>query len=395
MSRITRLSLIVAVSLFAAASVSAEEGRIPIFAPISLTSGGADFSGNYTVTRNVAASSPTSDVISIVGDCTQSVEIDLNGFELTGPSSSGRVIDVVGVNNFVLRNGSIRADSTAIFVDLSSCDGASVEIERVKVTGGTGSWVISPSVFLRHNTMTDIPSPGPNGALYVAVTGQVMKGVIEDNILRDIAGNGIYLGVARGFVIMRNHVQVSGKPITIAGQNFGIRVEENWLESSSTGADPSLNMPNSCGSCSVKNNQVFGGAGMYFKNMFSSRISGNAVYVDSEESNGYHFEDSSGNRIHDNVAYGYIYGAGILLDGDIQGSDENTLEGNLINAFQLGIHMTGASARNSYGRNSVRRNLGGGTCPGQVSACAAPGLCDEGFANVTFGDNLTPGPPPC
>ena len=105
----TRATLILSCVLcLAMVSARAGEGRIPIFEPITLLAGENDFSGNYVVTRNITTPTAATPVIQIIGDCTQTIEIDLNGFELTGPFSAGIAIDVEDVNTLVIRNGSIR-----------------------------------------------------------------------------------------------------------------------------------------------------------------------------------------------------------------------------------------------------------------------------------------------
>lgn len=96
-------------ALVLASAALADEGRIPIWQPVNL---GAGDTGTYVVTRNVA--NLGGPVINIVGTGVENIDIDINGMTLTG---GAHVVSVSNVATFVLRNGTLEAETAAALGD--------------------------------------------------------------------------------------------------------------------------------------------------------------------------------------------------------------------------------------------------------------------------------------
>jgi parallel beta-helix repeat protein len=95
-------------------------------------------------------------------------------------------------------------------------------------------------------------------------------------------------------------------------------------------------------------------------------------------------------KIQRNVVTGN--GSGIdLVDTSFCEVRDNTSNGN----GSFGLRFDSTSDDNTYGDNTIRGNAGSGCASPGPATCGGGDLCDEGTGNTSFGDNLTPGPPPC
>ena len=102
----------------------ADEGRIPISAPTTITK-----SGHYIVTRDLFINGPGS--ILAIGN--NHVTIDLNGFSLQSLNGTDPVIrSLGGFGSLTIRNGTVEGGSAGI---LFPAGGTRVVIEGVLVTG--------------------------------------------------------------------------------------------------------------------------------------------------------------------------------------------------------------------------------------------------------------------
>ncbi|MCP3979504.1 MAG: hypothetical protein GY716_09270 [bacterium] len=365
-------------------SAHAEEGRIPIFEPVVLTSG-----GKYIVTRDISSSF---NIIQVNGTGTEVVEIDLNGFTLTlGPEPTGTAIQVQNVKTFVLRNGSVVCADPfhyGIDVQTTSADGGAV-IEDVKVRGGLfGIWLhTAANIALRRNFITE----SNIGALIQgSVGGNGVQGTIEDNVLRDTTTGINFNGVSfntNGLVIRSNNLLDVGTGV-FADKARRLIVADNDIGATNMGIHVL-----STRTCTIANNRISGDPSGSSEGIDLGDVHGCVVtdnVADNHGSDGIVLLGSTGNLIVGNIVHDNA-GAGIRITN---GSERNTVERNVATyngAF--GIHFTATGSDTHYGRNSTQGNSGPSCAVAAGAVCVTPpDLCDEGSGNVSFGDNLAPGP---
>jgi parallel beta-helix repeat protein len=191
--------------------------------------------------------------------------------------------------------------------------------------------------------------------------------VIEDCTIRGTGANGI--------VFQTGSAEIRNNRVISAGYG-GI------LLSGATGSE-------------VSGNLVVGAAndvGITLSATQGSTIAGNVV-----RSSYFHGiwvqSDSANNVVRDNVSTGNglpTPGHGLFVQGTANMIEGNTLNGN--GGAGLFFNFTGCG--NTFGRNMARGNVGSGV--GGCGALFAPESCTQcgaGTANVSFGDNLIPGPP--
>ena len=246
-------------------------------------------------------------------------------------------------------------------------------LEDLKIKGGGWGVIISEfsNVEIRRCLIVDatqrtILLPG-NGGIGV-------HGVIEENVLRTTAFNGIQVDSAEGMTIRANVVEAqTGIQV---GSGAGVSIVDNQLypngeESTVVYTGIFASTGDSFSGCEIARNEVMGnGLGLVDDGI----TLWNADYC----------------RVTDNIVRGFT-GSGIGLVT----ATGNILERNSFQAnSQNGIRFHPGSSDNRYGRNSAKGNAGGCSNPG-IPTCGAPDLCDEGTGNLSFGDNLVPGPPPC
>ncbi|MCP3977969.1 MAG: hypothetical protein GY716_01380 [bacterium] len=370
--------------------VSAEEGRIPIFEPVVLDGTTSNISGNYVVTRDITAAIGTS-VIRIIGNGTdQNVEIDLNGFTLTTVNGGLSVIEVTGLENFTMRNGSVVGgddDEDTVFVTGTDGDEDLVIVEDVKIKGGDeGLYLDKVTNFaIRRNLVVETLGSGIRVADSASSSDQ-MTGIIEDNVVRDTAIGIEFRWTNRSATIRNNQIVNPFDPSRV-----GLRVRYgrstvivgNNISGGGTGieiGDSGVGPISGCEECTIAENNVSDSdaTGIELYNCDECTIKDNLA-----SSNGEH---------------------GL----DMNDSDRCFIQGNQFNRNDtFGIYLRDNSDGNSYGNNVLRDNdadLPAATCTGvPASPCASPAVCDEtgldpavdADANRSFGDNMVDAPGTC
>jgi parallel beta-helix repeat protein len=132
-------------------------------------------------------------------------------------------------------------------------------------------------------------------------------------------------------------------------------------------------------------------AGISIVGTHGSTISGNVVR-DSYEHGIWLTADSLRNLVRDNVSTGN--GLSTSAHGLYVQGASNTIEGNTLHFNGgAGLYFDTAGCRNRFGRNMAEGNVGIGV--GACSALFPPESCSQcaGSPNVSFGENLIPGPP--
>jgi len=210
-----RRSLVLAVLALVASGISADEGRIPIYEPVTLTE-----PGHYVLTRTIQAGGA---IITIEASALE-VYIDLNGFFIWRTDTAGPVIDVVpdgeirpGVH---LRNGAVAGGQTGID------GGDQVVLRNVGFFDQAGSGIdlsIASSV-----TMTDctVANSGQRGIILGSGSHRIVG-----NEVRNTGDSGIELS-GSGALVVDNIVHSATKNgISITGD--GNRVSRNTVRGSS------------------------------------------------------------------------------------------------------------------------------------------------------------------
>jgi parallel beta-helix repeat protein len=367
-----RVSVVMIVP-FLAGAVLAAEGRTPVFAPGTLL--GAD--GKYIVTRNLIGGAG-----SVITIGAPNVDLDLNGFLLTG-GGGGPVISVLGgVDHVTIRNGVLSGGTIGIDFPGGPVS-RKIDIEDVKIHNPTTQGIHLGEVqgaALRRNEITDT---GSEGILWDGPAA-VKHGTIEGNLLRRTSA-GIVVNNCSSVAILSNRLE---EPLVGGGAfpGFGIVL-------------------GSCGGSLVSENTVerAGADGIFLRTCKGNKVFDNVVRTSA--GNGIHIDGgSSDTLILNNVASGNgtgglpTGGEGLLVEGTQNLIERNTLNSNA--GFGLRFCFAGASCANTFGRNMARGNGGAALAPcaacGGVPALFPPQSCNiAGCAvpNSTYGDNLIPGPP--
>jgi parallel beta-helix repeat protein len=337
------------VSISLVVPAMAGEGRIPIWEPTVITQ-----DGNYIVTRDIA--SPGGPVIQVTG--LRSVEIDLNGFTLYGPSGGGAAIQANEVINLTVRNGTLWATGPPSD-GIGAFDTHKVVIEDVKFQdhSSSGIYLTNPlQVAIRRNIVI-----GGADGLFIQGPGEGVEGIIEQNVFKAV-GAGINVDTATSLSILNN--QIVGADDAVVGIDL-----------------------TTANSCIVAQNTVEGFSyGIELLFALGNKIYNNTVHRCGE---GFRIIDSSGNLILENVS-NLNSSYGMYVTGGF-----NRIHGNVLtDNGDVGLWLAGSSSGNVYTRNLMRANGGTPqTCTNATTACLDTDLCDNGTGNTTFGDNV--GPDPC
>lgn len=347
MMRVAVVSIVLLVS--AAEGLFADEGRIPIFQPTTISQ-----PGDYFVTQNITGSGSAVVTISTSGH----VLLDLNGFTLTASGGSTAGINVFpggDAASVVIRNGRILGASRGVQFNSQPVIQGRLRLEdlTVRVTGASGEAVIASTPanieILNCNlsstaTFTvSVYNPNTTGSF----TGRLVNNRIENfcNVGGGSTCTALALDGLRGGNILGNVVTGPILAARLVGPNGGSNVLEGntfigrlGLDIGSTlGADDNLVINNTF--ASTENNVCLqiGSSG--------NRIAGNVV----------------GPGCSDGIVFVYTSTLRNLIEG-------NQIQGN----SGCGLSFP-FSSTNAYRSNMLRGNTGGGVC---------------GVANTDAGGNI-------
>ncbi|MCP4003741.1 MAG: right-handed parallel beta-helix repeat-containing protein [bacterium] len=329
-----RLLLLIAAALLTSALPStAEEGRIPIFDSGSLDGSAGPISGRYVVTRDIVDTTE-GNVIFIDGTGSENVDIDLNGFSLTGTFSpaAGDYPVIIGQNlgSLVVRDGSLIGDSTRSGFACINCKVVKVEDISVKDVN-YGVALIEPVSFGVRRCVTD--NTNLSGIYVSGNAATTTSGTIEDNLVENAFETGILVQTEiNGVTVRRNRVRNAG--LADGAETDGIRVattgpaeitRNTVTEVLGWGIDAQVE------SCSITGNIIeeAGYDGILVAPLFAvgaatnCRISGNVMV--SNDFYGLRI-DGDGNQIDNNVmnnnaVYGIFFNSG---------ADNNSYQGNIV-----------------------------------------------------------------
>jgi hypothetical protein len=313
----------------AAARAGADEARIPVYQPTTLSQ-----SGYYILTRNVTSTSGSAITITA-----QDVTLDLNGFTITGPTGSVLVTISSGANASVrIRNGFLIGASGTV---VSRSSGLILSLERIAALdfGNVGLDLLGTAHLevvrsqIRSSIAADV-AIGVRGPTGVPVSGR-----IERSTLSSPAGNLIVV-LPKNWVI-EDSIFLDGDGIVLVDQGVSI-------------ADVGDNL--------VKDNTFHGGGVGLSIPPFApgNQVRGNVFTVGAS---GLHIK-SNDNTVAENLVGGGTPSAAcpgaICIEGARNLVERNLTEGTLSGC---GIAFSGSSATdNAYRFNMLRGNATSGVC---------------------------------
>ena len=349
----TILCILVAAGAYT--SLPADEGRIPLFRPTTITQ-----PGHYVLTRDIQGTSgPVIDIGA------SDVTIDLNGHLISSTDPASSLIEVVNVQKAVvsIRNGRLSGGSVAIFsaqpavrlsvekVEIENsaraiyADGAqSVRVVGCRVIGATSD----PSIFIRGGS--GIPAVGE----------------VADNLISGVGGGGLGLVNFRAGIVRGNVIENFG---TTASFTYGIDLEASGTTSNTLGgnlidsnivrsSNDDVGIAIGAGPNNLLTNNTITGLGQtgIVVQTSGNRFSGNVI--SSNSGSGVSIRCNAGcigdhNVLERNtVTQNGI--SGVSIDGNSTLIDDNLIEGNT----GYGISFSSGTG-NTYRANMLRDNTSG------------------------------------
>jgi hypothetical protein len=222
-----------------AAPAARGDGRIALWRPTVI-----DSPGHYVVTRDIFPSSsvPTSSTIEIRAT---DVVLDLNGHTVFGSSESTiRIVATTAPGSIEIRNGLLRREGADGLLYQEAASGGSatrLRLERLDISGpGVRAAIHVTGAPVVEILRCSIRAPNAYAGIEIW-PGSLARwtGLIADNRLRDIAGQGIAVIGMAGGLIAHNVVTEFGTfyfgetvppfAIHVDGGHGGIRIEGNLV----------------------------------------------------------------------------------------------------------------------------------------------------------------------
>jgi hypothetical protein len=308
--KIERVALLGLVGLLLAAGAArADEGRIPIFQPTTITA-----PGHYIVTRDFTAGGVA---VTIDAD---NVVLDLGGKTL---SALGTVVSVSdGATDITIRNGRLSGGSYGVQY-LAGASRTRIRIESVEIIGpaNRGIW-INGAEHAEVESCRVVNAAGTG--IWVDGDGQLFSGRFAGNTILQPGEHGLHLEDASGTEVRNNVILGHGAAMVVAGG-----IDLRGLSGGFSGGGV------------VEGNLVRdGGAddiGIRI-NAYAYRVVGNVV---------------------SNMGAGGADGDGIWAEGDLHVIEENLISNNSGNGVDFGLGNTTSLLRNNYLKfNSLGATLG-------------------------------------
>jgi len=345
------LCLLVAVPLLAG------EGRIPIWEPTTITE-----PGHYVVTRNIASDSP------IITIGSSRVDIDLNGFELTGGTTTPVIMGAT-VLDVRIHDGSVVGGNPGIYFEVSGQitientvvnDSASIGMQFIESCG----YIIRRcSIFADQHAIHAVAAYGCPGTI---VENQIKGCGISTAITECVLVQG-----GEGSTVRDNRLvgHITGDGIRLVGSPAS-SVSGNYFSDIGMDTLDDAIVIQSSSTVSVKANTA--GDEIVLEGSGYAIVSNNQVAAVKIDPN------SHSNTILRNTVLG---GEGVHVEGD-----RNRVEANVLNdTWGYGLYFASTAENNLYAGNVARGNSGSG-----CSGAGTSGFCDEGSGNTSHGDNYMP-----
>lgn len=320
-----------------ASQLWADEGRIPIYRPTTITQ-----AGHYVVTRDFAI--PSGDGVVVQAN---NVTLDLNGHTLSG----GRYpVYIVEATEVTVKNGRIVGGNIGVVYSAPSGLRARVRVEDVELVSQTNQGIsMSP---VEHVEIVSCRIIGPEGVGMViqGLTGPVGGQVVGNRVHNPGAG-GIHIFRAVGMEIRGN--VITNPSLALAGY-AGLLLG---------GGD----VPNQLGGNLIIGNTVRGEArtiqssGIVIQTNYANNLILNNVVTGTSATGIGVLSD--GNRLAGNVCGGNAFD-GFDIIGDRNLVEQNEAHGNTL----CGIRFSSTAPNGAFRDNMLRGNAGGAVCGPATSA---------------------------
>ena len=320
-SRILKcVPLLVLVLLFLSGGLTADEGRIPIFQPTTITQ-----PGHYVLTRDIDIVLAGADGITIHSN---NVDLDLNGHTISSSVPSHLIIVDDGFRSIKIRGGKLNGGGYGIRLHSLGAPG-DISIEHVIIENSGTGIDLSPVSWASIDSCT-VTGATDQGIVVSAALGSFVSGRIADNIVLSPGSRGIFVSGMKGGEIRGNTVSLA------PGDGLLFQCQSSLA----------------CGGNLIRGNIVngSGASGIDIGPLsHNNLIVGNAV----NKSTNYGVRlDSNGNMILENQLSGNAF-CGIQT---LNVADGNTFDRNqLVSNGQYGICF-GIKTNNVYRNNVIRCN---------------------------------------
>ena len=357
--RLTFSAAVVLLAGVVALPALAAEGRIPIpftsppTTPVVITT-----PGHYILTRNLSPTGPGNTIEIAVPGTGADVDLDLNGFLVTG-NAGASVINVAGggTSEVKIHDGALQGGANGINVPGSP---RQVIIERVR-SGNATTNGFNLGAAVNAVVRNCVINAGTNGINFGP--GPSQQATIEGNLIQQCLTSINVSGGGASVIIRKNQILQTGTGINL-NPVIGALVEENMIRvEGSTG----IALRGTSNAVKVFDNVI-------------NRCSAAGILIEP---------GSFGNLIWKNVIR-EVVGAGVAIH--VFG-DTNQIEGNIMNNNACGLVFAAGADNNVYRGNTARLNTGGAACG--AGPCP-PNFTNLGAVNSTPGDNFIPsGVAPC
>jgi len=328
----------------------ADEARIPIFQPTTITE-----AGHYILTRDLSVAS--GDAITIMTD---NVTLDLNGRTIQSAPSYSAVVVGGGFHGIVVRNGRLLGGFFGVNGFASATATIGLRVEGVEARGSTGAGVNVTNAGMVEVISSRLTDTG-FGIFIRSPTGATFGGRIVDNVVDNTGSTAVALQTPRGVEVRRNVITRFG---TAASVTSGLLVG-----SGSTGTDAGGNI--------VADNVVRGSdddLGILVGNGTNNLIANNVISALGSFGLDIY---TSGNRIVGNVVSACLRGLSLEAGANRNTVERNHFEGNkeigisVASGYNLidsnvsegntswGIQFSTGVAGNAYRDNMLRSNGAG------------------------------------
>ena len=175
----------------------ADEGRIPIFKPTTITQ-----AGHYILTRDISAASGPMLIIQA-----DHVTLDLNGRLVSSSGTTSNLVQIAdGFRDITVRNGRLRGGNTGV-IFFSTTQRTRLSLETLEISGSA-----SAGIFVQGAEHVDVRScrvrDSHNAGIVVIGYSDVFSGRFTDNSIEFPASNGLHLSDLRDG-------EISGNVITL------------------------------------------------------------------------------------------------------------------------------------------------------------------------------------
>src|SRR6058998_276615 len=185
MKRVPAIAL--ALVILPAAPILADEARIPIFQPTTITQ-----PGYYILTRDLSPASGTAITIQADG-----VTVDLNGRAINTAPSQAAIVVNGGFQNVTIRNGRLLGGNLGVDAAASAPATVNLRVERIEIrnTAFVGVQVLGAGIV--QVTSCRITDSGGDGMFINTPSGGMALGQFIDNVIDNMGRFGISFGGGR------------------------------------------------------------------------------------------------------------------------------------------------------------------------------------------------------